>query len=201
MEKIDDLKVRNDLNVFSIRKFLDHDECKKICKMMDDAFLDPETGAEKGTCKCKKCVKKNLKRLYVQTICKNREIYKFLKNIVKDRLLDKYDLTYKNRYPVKLMKDMTFSIHSKGHNINFHVDKRIAGHNNILKFFIYLNSVEGGGSIFVPLDKTERDTNSHLNIVPHTGDLVIFDIDTMHSGAPIHKGNKYVLGFRFEFDT
>ena len=66
-----------------------------------------------------------------------------------------------------------------------------------------MNKIEGkfgGGTIFVPPDKKQWETSLHLNVVPTCGDLIIFDIDLLHSGTPIESGNKYLLGFRFDFE-
>jgi len=163
---------------------------------MDDSFLDQK----KMDCDCNACAQYRSK-LYVQTIKPHNKIHSILKKIVNERLLSKYDLTYKNYTPNILIEELTFSIHAKGKNIGFHIDEKVQGKSNVLKFLVYLNKVEGGGTIFVPPGKTKNDTSSHLNITPSVGDLVIFDIDLLHSGASINSGIKYAIGFRLEFDS
>ena len=72
---------------------------------------------------------------------------------------------------------------------------------SVLTVLLYLNDgdgidFQGGDTLFLNHHislRQDSDEGSVTNVVPSTGDVVIFEHDLYHSGAPLEWGTKYVL--------
>ncbi|AYV82860.1 MAG: hypothetical protein Hyperionvirus3_6 [Hyperionvirus sp.] len=184
LKTFDDLRIFNNLDIFRLKRFLSKNECDDIMKMYEDIHNINEK-----------------KWGRVQKFKPYEPIREILTVYIKERLLDKYNLVYKDMVPDNergIMDSLTFSIHPKGHHAGMHVDTWL-GPSTILKFIVYLNNVKGGGTIFVPPGCPPGKEN--LLVEPEIGDMVIFDIGLRHSGAPILDGVKYLLGFRLHWKS
>jgi len=179
---LDDLRIFENLDVFRLKGFLNENECNELIKMYDGVYNIHK--------------KKNGK---VQKFVPFEPIREKLTVYIRERFLDKFNLVYKGMVPDRvrgIMDNLTFSIHPKGHHLGFHVDTWL-GASTVLKFIVYLNRVDGGGTIFVPPGKNPGKDS--LMVEPGIGDLVIFDRSLRHAGAPILDGDKYLLGFRLHW--
>ena len=97
---------------------------------------------------------------------------------------------------VKINERLRFCRYLEGQYFNkhldgvYHISKTIQSK---LTFMIYLNgnnNFKGGETLFFPSKQSDDITYRFL---PDRGDLIIFDHNIWHSGAPLFSGKKYIL--------
>lgn len=67
----------------------------------------------------------------------------------------------------------------------------VDGSESEITVLFYLNDTDGGETILMPHGK-QQDW-SHIRIAPKAGDVLMFEHNVLHSGEPVHSGEKYVL--------
>jgi hypothetical protein len=93
-----------------------------------------------------------------------------------------------NTQGMELMKHYTVSRHYKGDEIGWHFDKK----KNTERFKVCVYLSNNSGTYFA----VHGTRNKYIHVRPSKGDVVIFDMNLEHRGAPIVKGVKKVLGLR-----